>query len=245
MDDNNPENDDSLGRPPPDDDWLVEGVDEPLEDEPADDAPLTVADFHTIAQKQILNAVYSVLSESKMDWTVVAPFFEAAREVCIGDIEENAQIRLHSLALDGEAWVEAKEAYIGISSATARRRGMAVRSRWLPRSPWTGGSRQVRAIVRARESTIAKLNAWLDDKPSGRRRIERGGRGGQSPFHAPLDSDHLVRGVRPCRIDHAVADIAVDAADSPTGSLSAPCGRLGTAGAERGRNGRASRTQGE
>ena len=129
--------------------------------------PLTVADFHTIAQKQILNAVFSVLAETKMDWALVAPFFETAREVCIGDIEENAQIRLHTQQLAGETWVEADEAFLGIS-VSDREDG----SEWLSDTYWLsdvaiaeGDPAQVRAIVRALEKSVAKINAWLADKP--------------------------------------------------------------------------------
>lgn len=192
MDDKDPHKNDSPGKPAPDPDWLEddgapldkpepdpawlmdEGADAAAEGEPADDAPLTTADFHNIAQKQILNAVFAVLSESKMDWGVVAPFFEAAREVCIGDIEDNAQIRLHSLTLEGEAWVEAPEAYIGIS-VSDREDG----EEWLSDTRWLSeialaeeDPEQVRAIVRALERTIAKLNAWLADNPGGAPRTE-------------------------------------------------------------------------
>ncbi len=169
MDDKDPHKHDSLDKPEPDPAWL-EDDGAPLEEaERADDAPLTTADFHTIAQKQILNAVFAVLSETKMDWAVVAPFFEAAREVCIGDIEDNAQIRLHSLTLEGEAWVEAPEAYIGIS-VSDREDG----EEWLSDTRWLSeialaeeDPEQVRAIVGALERTIAKLNAWLADNPGG------------------------------------------------------------------------------
>ena len=166
MDDKDARKDDSLDKPEPDPAWLVDEA--PYEDEEgvADDAPLTAADFHKIAQKQILNAVYSILSESKMGWELVAPFFEAAREVCIGDIEDNAQIRLHSLALEGEAWVEAPEAYIGIS-VSDREDG----EEWLSDTRWLSeialaeeDPEQVRAIVRALERSIAKLNLWLAEK---------------------------------------------------------------------------------
>jgi hypothetical protein len=167
MDDKDEWRDDSPGKPEPDPDWLEVGEDEPLADAPADDAPFTTADFHNIAQKQILNAVFAILSETKMSWELVAPFFEAAREVCIGDIEENAQIRLHSLALDGEAWAEAEEAYIGIS-VSDRETG----DEWLSDTRWLSqiaiaeeDPEQVRAIVRALERTIAKLNAWLAGQP--------------------------------------------------------------------------------
>jgi hypothetical protein len=145
----------------PDEDW-----DEPPED---DGAALTTGDFHIFAQKQIMNAVFAVLSETKMDWPLVAPFYETAREVCIGDIEENAQVRLHTLRQEGEAWVEADEAFLGIS-VTSRDDG----EEWLSDTYWLseiatvdGDPAQVREIVRALEKSIAKINAWLADKPGG------------------------------------------------------------------------------
>lgn len=187
MDDKDPHKHDSPGEPAPDPDWLEddgapldkpqadpawlvdEGLDAAPGGEPADDAPLTTAEFHNIAQKQILNAVFAILSETKMDWALVAPFFEAAREVCIGDIEDNAQIRLHSLALEGEAWVEAEEAYIGIS-VSDREDGQE----WLSDTRWLSeiaiaeeNPEQIRGIARALERTIAKLNAWLAENPAG------------------------------------------------------------------------------
>ena len=82
-----------------------------------EDGPFTSGDFHKIAQKQILNAVFETLAETKMDWELVAPFLDAAREVCRGDFEETAQIRLHTVRAEGEDWVEAEEAFLGISVA--------------------------------------------------------------------------------------------------------------------------------
>jgi len=162
----------------PDPEWLEAeaGYDDDglADDGPADDAPLTTADFHNIAQKQILNAVFSVLSENKMDWALVAPFFEAAREVCLGDIEENAQIRLHTLQLDGDSWVESDEAFLGIS-VSDREDG----SEWLSDTYWLSDIAisdndpdQARAIVRALERSIAKINIWLADKPGGPAKTE-------------------------------------------------------------------------
>lgn len=167
------EEDEAKGDSPekvPDPEWLAgeEGFDPEAPDGPVDDgAPLTTADFHNIAQKQILNALFSVLSETKMEWALVAPFFEAAREVCMGDIEENAQIRLHTLQLDGEQWVEADEAFLGIS-VSDRDDG----NEWLSDTYWLsdiaiadGDPAQVRDIVRALERSVAKIEAWLADKP--------------------------------------------------------------------------------
>jgi len=47
---------------------------EAIEDD--DDSPLTVGDFHNVAQKQILNAVFATLAESKMPWNLVEPFLD-------------------------------------------------------------------------------------------------------------------------------------------------------------------------
>lgn len=148
----------------PDPDWYVAGDELP----PQDEGPLTTADFHNIAQKQILNAVFAVLSEAKMDWTLVEPFYAAARDVLLGDIEETAQVRLHTVQqVDGQ-WVDADEAYLGIS-VSDRDEG----EEWLSDTWWLSeiataedDPEQVRAIVRALERSIAKLNLWLADKPN-------------------------------------------------------------------------------
>ncbi|HYD13641.1 MAG TPA: hypothetical protein VEC11_12410 [Allosphingosinicella sp.] len=152
----------------PDPDWYVAGEDEEEEEpRPPEDGPLSLGDFHQIAQKQILNAVFAVLAESKMDWHLVEPFLAAARDVLLGDIEETAQVRLHTVQ-QGEngAWVEAEEAYLGIS-VSDREDG----DEWLSDTWWLSeiaiaenDPEQVRAIVRALERSIARLNLWLADK---------------------------------------------------------------------------------
>lgn len=149
---------------------------EKFEDEPdaafdddGDDAPLTTGDFHMVAQKQILNATFSVLAETKMDWALVAPFLEAAREVCAGDIEETARLRIHTLRGEGDAWVEAEEAYLGIT-VNDRDTG----EEWLSETYWLSeiatadnDPAQVREIVGALERTIGKLNLWLETNAAG------------------------------------------------------------------------------
>ena len=131
-----------------------------------DEAPLTVGDFHNIAQKQIMNAVFAVLADAKMDWNLVEPFLAAARDVLLGDIEETAQVRLHTVQLVDGNWVEADEAYLGIS-VSDREEG----EEWLSDTWWLSeiataedDPAQVRAIVRALERSIAKLNLWLADR---------------------------------------------------------------------------------
>ena len=136
-------------------------------DDEKDDSPLTSADFHTVAQKQILNAVFAALAETKMEWALIAPFLETAREVCVGDFQENARIRLHTMRAEGETWVEAEEAFLGISVAD-RDEG----AEWLSETYWLsdiatadGDRAQVAATVAALERTIVKLNAWLANPP--------------------------------------------------------------------------------
>jgi hypothetical protein len=150
----------------PDPDWYAGEMElEPRPEE--DDRPLTTGDFHNIAQKQILNAVFAVLAETKLGWEQVEPFFSAARDVLLGDIEETAQVRLHTVK-QGEngTWVEAEEAYLGIS-VSDRDEG----EEWLSDTWWLSeiaiaeeDPDQVRAIVRALERSIAKLNLWLAER---------------------------------------------------------------------------------
>lgn len=153
----------------PDPDWYTGELEEDEEEEPSpqDDGPLTTAHFHNIAQKQIMNAVFAVLAETKMDWQLVEPFLAAARDVLLGDIEETAQVRLHTVQQVDGSWVEADEAYLGIS-VSDRDEG----TEWLSDTWWLSeiaiaeeDPEQVRAIVRALERSIAKLNAWLADQP--------------------------------------------------------------------------------
>jgi hypothetical protein len=153
----------------PPDDFPPEDLDTPVkpgEDE-VEDGPLTTADFHTVAQKQILNAVFAVLADAKMDWALIAPFLETAREICLGDFEETGRVRLHVLRAEGEAWVEAEEAFLGIS-VSDRDDG----AEWLSETYWLSeiatadeDPAQVRAIARGLERSLAKINAWLADKP--------------------------------------------------------------------------------
>jgi hypothetical protein len=147
----------------PDPEWYEEEM-APL---PDDGRPLTTGDFHTVAQKQILNAVFAILSDAKMDWNLVEPFYAAARDVVLGDIEETAQVRIHTVQQVEDQWVQAEEAYIGIS-VSDRDEG----EEWLSDTYWLSeialadnDPNEVRAIVRALERTIAKLNLWLADKP--------------------------------------------------------------------------------
>jgi hypothetical protein len=153
----------------PPDDLPPRDLDAPIKPDEGDveDGPLTTADFHTVAQKQILNAVFAVLADSKMDWALIAPFLETAREICLGDFEETGRVRLHVLRAEGDTWVDAEEAFLGIS-VSDRDDG----AEWLSETYWLsdiatadGDPAQVRAIAQGLERSLAKINAWLADKP--------------------------------------------------------------------------------
>jgi hypothetical protein len=152
------------------------------EPEDDDDSPLTVGDFHQIAQKQIMNAVFATLAESKMHWSVVAPFLEAGRGVCAGDFVEGARIRIHTQRAEGESWVEAEEAFLGIS-VSDREDG----EEWLSETYWLsdlaiadGNRTEVEAVVAGLERTIAKLREWLAN----------GGTGGAAETAPPPEETH-------------------------------------------------------
>ena len=127
----------------------------------------TSADFHNVVQKQILHTVPDTLAASKLEWKQIVPFLQAAREKCGSDFQSGASIRLHTVRAEGEAWVDAEEAYLGISVAD-REDG----TQWLSETYWLsdiaraeGVPEQVRRIVAALERTVAKLNAWLAESP--------------------------------------------------------------------------------
>ena len=126
---------------------------------------MSSSDYHQFAQKQILNTVFSALSESKMEWPTILPFLEAAREVCAGDVQDNARFRLHTSRADGDEWVEAEEAFLGISVAD-RDDGLEWLSEtwWLSEIATADNDRaEVEAIIAGLERTIAKLRSWLEN----------------------------------------------------------------------------------
>lgn len=141
-------------------------IEKPEAPEDEEEVLLTTADFHNIAQKQIMNAVFAVLADNKMDWALVAPFLESARELVRGDFA-TAELKLHTVRAEGETWVDAEEAYLGLSVAD-RDDG----AEWLAESWWLseialadGDPVEVRRIVAAIERSLDKINAWLADKP--------------------------------------------------------------------------------
>lgn len=144
----------------------MEDDDIPIEKPLADDLPaMSTSEYHQLAQKQIMNAVFAALAEAKMEWPTIAPFLDYAREICAGDLRENGRIRLHVTRAEGEGWVEAEEAFLGISAAD-RDDGLE----WLSETWWLSDiatadndRQQVEAIVAGLERTVAKLKAWLEE----------------------------------------------------------------------------------
>ena len=140
------------------------------EEKPTTDLPaFGSSDFHNVVQKHILNAVYEMLVDNKMEWGLIAPFLDSARDICRADFQESAQIRLHPQTADGGNRVDAEEAFLGISVAD-RDNG----SEWLSETYWLSDlviaeedPAQVRSIVAALERSIAKIELWLAEEKGG------------------------------------------------------------------------------
>jgi hypothetical protein len=131
----------------------------------------TTADFHNVVQKQILNATYETLVETKMHWALIEPFLRAARDVCRGDFRRTGRIGIHGVAAVAEGWTEAEEAYVSLTIAD-----QDDGEEWLSETWWLsdlalaeGDPARVREAARALERSVAKLDAWLaaNDKGPG------------------------------------------------------------------------------
>ena len=133
------------------------------------DSPFTTAEFHNVVQKQIVHAVYETLAAGKLDWDLIVPFLDAAREICRNDFREASRIRLHTLRAEGDEWVDAEEAYLGIAVADSDEG-----HDWLSETYWVsdiaradGDPEAVRRVVAALERSISNLNAWLAEQEKG------------------------------------------------------------------------------
>jgi hypothetical protein len=133
---------------------------------PGEAPPFTSADFHNVVQKQVAHAAFEALAQAKMPWVLIAPFLEAARDICAADLTEAGRIRLHTLRQDGDSWVDAEEAFLGIEIPD-RDSGEP----WLSETWWLsdiatadGDPDEVRAVARALERTVAKLKSWLAER---------------------------------------------------------------------------------
>lgn len=128
----------------------------------------TSSDFHNAVHKQILNAVFETMADGKLPWELIAPFLEAAHAVCRSDFD-NASIRLHTVRAEGDQWVEAEEAFLGISVAD-RDNG----EEWLSQTWWLSeiataddDAEKVRRIAAGLERSLDRIKAWLAEREEG------------------------------------------------------------------------------
>ena len=129
----------------------------------------TTSDFQTVIQKQVLNATYETLIETKFHWALVEPFLQAAREMCRGDFRRTGRIQIHGVVAEGDGSADAEEAYLGLSIAD-----QDDGREWLSQTWWlsdlvlaSGDPAQVREAARALERSVAKLDAWLAEHEKG------------------------------------------------------------------------------
>jgi len=134
--------------------------------EAEDETGLTTAEFHNVVQKQIVNATYETLVETKLHWELIEPFLQAARDVCRGDFRRTGRVEVHGLVADGEGWADAEEAYLSLSIADQDDgREWLSRTWWLSDLVLAGGDPQrVREAARALQRSVARLDAWLADQ---------------------------------------------------------------------------------
>lgn len=134
---------------------------------PAEEQPgYTTAEFHNVVQKQIVNATYEALVETKLHWELIEPFLHAARDVCRGDFKRTGRIEVHGTVAEGEAFAEAEEAYLSLSIADQDDgREWLSETWWLSDLVLAGADqRQVREAARALERSVARLDAWLAEQ---------------------------------------------------------------------------------
>lgn len=157
-----PQKPEESDRPLPDDPF----AEEPFPDEGyafSGDDGYTSSDFHNVIQKQVLNATYETLVETKLHWGLVEPFLHAAREMCRGDFRRTGAVRIHGAVAEAEGWADAEEAYVSLSIAD-----QDDGKEWLTQTWWlsdlvlaSGDPAQVQEAAGALDRTKAKLDAWL------------------------------------------------------------------------------------
>lgn len=152
--------DDSPAKPDPGEPEAFDA--DALED--MEDAPFTSSDFHNVVQKQVAHAAFEALAEAKLPWELAVPFLDAGRALFADDLREAGRVRLHTVQAEGEDWVDADEAFLGIEIHD-RDSGQP----WLSETWWLsdiataeGDPDEVRAVIRALERTIGKLGQWLE-----------------------------------------------------------------------------------
>ncbi|HEX8644062.1 MAG TPA: hypothetical protein VF702_09140 [Allosphingosinicella sp.] len=131
-----------------------------------DEDGYTTSEFHNVVQKQIVNATYETLVESKLHWDLIEPFLRAARDVCRGDFRRTGRVEVHGVVAEGEGWADAEEAYLSVAIADQDDgREWLSQTWWLSDLVLAGGEpAQVREAARALERTVARLDAWLAEQ---------------------------------------------------------------------------------
>jgi hypothetical protein len=134
----------------------------------AQDEGYTTAEFHNVVQKQVLNATYETLVETRFHWELVEPFLRAARDVCRGDFRRTGRVEVHGVVAEGEGWTDAEEAYLSLTIAD-----QDDGREWLSETWWlsdlilaAADPRQIREAARALERTVARLDTWLAEQSS-------------------------------------------------------------------------------
>ncbi|MGQ0560123.1 MAG: hypothetical protein ACT4OE_11185 [Sphingosinicella sp.] len=127
------------------------------------DPPFTTGDFHTVAQKQLLNALYETLTRDKLDWKLIAPMVETARQLARSEFQHGARVRFHTLKAEGDDWVESEEAFLGIAVADPESG-----EDWLTETFWVsdialaaGDAGEAEKIIAALERSIKRIREKL------------------------------------------------------------------------------------
>jgi hypothetical protein len=126
---------------------------------------LNTAEFYNIVHKQIIHTTVETLSAAKLDWSLVEPFLNAARDVCRGDFAQTGRVEIHGVTGEAGALEEAEEAFVGLTVAD-----QDTGAEWLSET-WflsdlvlqTGDAARVREAARALERSVARLDRWLAD----------------------------------------------------------------------------------
>jgi hypothetical protein len=128
--------------------------------------PYTSAEFHDAVQKQIAGIVTAALADSKLEWSQVAPFLDAARAICRDDVLLNGRFVLHGLEEGDEGLTPADEAFLSVS-VRDREDG----TEWLSQSYWLSDivlsdsdPDRVRSTVAGIERTVERLKTWLAEQ---------------------------------------------------------------------------------
>lgn len=130
-----------------------------------DQPPYTNSDFQEDVQRQLVNTAIAALSDSKLAWSQVAPFLDAARALCRDDVRLNGQLTIHGLEFSGADLAPTEEAYVSISV-----RDREDQLEWLSQTYWLSDlaladqdPERVRAAAAAIERSLDKLRQWLAD----------------------------------------------------------------------------------